>query len=232
MMPPAPEIFERRPSSLALAQQREDAIARAHQHVLQERIGNLHRALVRLGVGGVERHRRERGAAETARIGRFSDQHDRPSPAAPFGAQRVDDLGLFDDPERDDVDRAIVVETLVEIDVAGDIRNADRVAVRADSVDHALRDVALMRVGSSTRPKRSGSATRDHFGAHAEHVAHDAADTGRRALERDDLRRMVVRFVRDDDAVAFAVVHRRDGAMPASSPGPRTTSGARRSADV
>ncbi len=44
------------------------------------------------------------------------------------------------------------------------------------------------------------------LGAHAKHVAHDAADAGRRAFERHDLRRMVVRLVRDHDAVAFARV--------------------------
>ena len=124
-------------------------------------------------------------------------------------------------PERDDVDEHVVVEAFVEVDVAGEIRNADRVAVRRDAVDDALRDVAG-ECGPRARPKRSGSATRDHLGAHAEHVAHDPADAGRRALERHDLRRMVVRFVRDDDAVALAVCVPRC-TMPASSPGPSTT---------
>ncbi len=117
----------------------------------------------------------------------------------------MDDLRLFDDSERNDVDQAIVVEAFVEIDVARDIRNADRVAVRADAVDHALRDVALVR-SRIDRAEAQRIGDGDHFGAHAQHVAHDAADPGRGAFERHDLRRMIVRFVRDDDAVALAAM--------------------------
>ena len=67
---------------------------------------------------------------------------------------------FFDDAERDDVDQTIVVEALVEIDVAGDVRNADRVAVRGDAVDHAAaRRSVDATARRSVRPKRSGSAT-------------------------------------------------------------------------
>ncbi len=49
----------------------------------------------------------------------------------------MDDLGLFDDAERDDVDQTVIVESAVEVHVAGEIWNADRVSVRADPVDRA-----------------------------------------------------------------------------------------------
>ena len=94
----------------------------------------------------------------------------------------------------------------VEVHVAGQIRHADRVAVRADAVDDAARDVTLMRIRIFDAPEPQRIGHGNHFGAHAQHVADDAADAGRRAFERDDLRRMVVRFVRDDDTVALAVV--------------------------
>ena len=134
----------------------------------------------------------------------------------------MNDLGFFNDPERDDVDQAIVVETFVEVGVAGDVGNADRVAVGADAVDRTLGDVTLMRVWTVEPAESQRVGDRDHLGAHAEHVTHDAADAGRRALERHDLRWMVVRFVGDHDTVAFAAMlaQMQDAE---SSDGPSTT---------
>ncbi len=186
----------------ARADLRERAIARAHDHVLEERIGDLHGALVRLRILVVEDERGERRAAEAAAIRRFADEHDIPAGRA-FRRRRVDDVALFHEPERDDVHEAIVAEALVEIDVAADIRHADRVAVRRDPVDDALRDVARMRIVERPETERIGD--RDHLRAHAQHVADDPADPGRRALEGDDLRGVVVRFVREHDAVALAL---------------------------
>ena len=81
MMPPAPRSLN--PTvSLRARSTGEDAIARAHQNILQKRVGNLHGALVRIFVGRVERYRRKRRAAESARIGGFPDQHDIPSSRA------------------------------------------------------------------------------------------------------------------------------------------------------
>ena len=66
-----------------------------------------------------------------------------------------------------------------------------------------LRDVAAMRIVEPAKPQRVRD--RDHLGAHAQDVADDPADPRRRALERHDLRGMVVRLVRDHHAVAFAL---------------------------
>ncbi len=124
-------------------------------------------------------------------------------PSAALRRARVDDVLLFDEPERHDVDEHVVVERLVEEHVAADVRHADRVAVGGDAVDDLLRDVAAVLVLQPAEPQRIGDA--DHLGSHAQHVAHDAADAGRGAFERHDLRRVVVRLVRDDDSVRLAV---------------------------
>ncbi len=115
----------------------------------------------------------------------------------------MDDLAFPDQPERDDVDQHVVVERLVDVHVAAEIRHADRVPVGGDAVDHALRDVAAVRILEPAETQRVGEA--DHLGAHAQHVAHDPADPGRRAFERHHLRGVVVRLVRDHDAVALAL---------------------------
>ena len=54
-----------------------------------------------------------------------------------------------------------------KIHVAGHIRNADRVAVRADAVDDAARDVALMRIRIFDAPEAQRIRHGNHFGAHA-----------------------------------------------------------------
>ena len=125
--------------------------------------------------------------------------------------------------------RQLSSKPLVEEHVAGDVRHADRVSVRADAVDDAARDVSLMRIGILDAAEAQRIGDGDHFGAHAEHVANDPADAGRRAFERNDLRRMVVRFVRDDDAVSLAVVlaevqDARVFARPEHDAGPRVGS--------
>ena len=63
-----------------------------------------------------------------------------------------------------------------------------------------------MRVEILAAPEAQRIGYADHLGAHAQNVAHDTADSGRRAFERNDLRGMVVRLVRDDDSVSHAVV--------------------------
>ena len=58
------------------------------------------------------------------------------------------------EPERDDVHQTVVAETLFEVDVAGDVRHADRVAVGGDPVDDALRHVAAVRIVERSEPQR------------------------------------------------------------------------------
>src|SRR5579863_5112259 len=102
----------------------------------------------------------------------------------------MDDFVLLDDAERDDVNEAILVEARIEIRVARYVWHTNRVAVCADAVDGALRDIGLVRSIEGPESQRIGES--NYLGAHAKHVAHDAADTGRRTLEGHDLRRMVM----------------------------------------
>ncbi len=159
-------------------------------------------AFVLLGIFFIEHERRECRTAEAAAIGRLPDQDDVPARGV-RGRGAVDDFGLFEDAERDHVHQAIVAKAVVKVDVARDSRYADRVAVRGDSVDDALCDVAAMRV--VLRPEAQRIRKRDDARAHAEHVAHDTSDAGCGAFERHDLRGMVMGFVRDDDAVVLSV---------------------------
>ena len=144
----------------------EHAIRGAHDDVLEKRIRNLNRALVRIGVRFVERDGRERGAPEPAGVGRFADEHDIPSGRSGRRG-RMHDPAFFDEPDRHDVDQTIVVEPLVEIHVAGDVRYADRVAVRGDAVDNALRHIALMRLRILYAAKTQRIGDTYHFRAHA-----------------------------------------------------------------
>ena len=76
--PAGAEVLET-DDDLLVAHDVERAIGRAHQHVLEERIGHLDRALVCLGVLVVEHERRKRGPAETAAVRRLADEHDVPT---------------------------------------------------------------------------------------------------------------------------------------------------------
>ncbi len=69
-----------------------------------------------------------------------------------------------------------------------------------------VRAAVAIGIGEIDRAESQRIGDGDDLRAHAENVAHDAADAGGGALEGDDLRRMIVRLVRDDDGIALAVV--------------------------
>ncbi len=119
----------------------------------------------------------------------------------------VDDLILRHDAERDDVHETVVIEGLVEVDVAAEVRDAKRVAILPDAVHDAGDDpagavgVLALRVAEA---QRIGGA--EDARAHAVNIADDAADAGGSALDRQDLRRVVVALMRHHDAPAATVV--------------------------
>ena len=78
MMPPAPRSLNAG-GDFPLAQESENAVGRAHEDVFEKRIRNLNGTFVGGFVLRIERHRRERGAAESAGIGGLADQHDVPA---------------------------------------------------------------------------------------------------------------------------------------------------------
>ena len=102
------------------------------------------------------------------------------------------------------VDEDVVVVALVEVGLAADRRHADAIAVAADAGDDAVDEVARLGVVGSAEAQRVEVG--DRARAHGEHVAHDAADAGGRALVGLDVARVVVALHLEDDAVAVAEV--------------------------
>ena len=127
-----------------------------------------------------------------------------------FGHAAANDAALLHDAEGDHVDQAVVVEAGVEERLAAVGGDTERVTVLRDAVDHAECDVAhARRVGSVGVAEAKRIHHADHVGAHAVHVAYDAADAGRGSLDRQHLRRVVVALVRHDEAVALPADLRR-----------------------
>ena len=109
------------------------------------------------------------------------------------GGGGADQLLGLDQAQAHRVDEAVLLVGGLEVDLAADRRDADRVAVVADAGDRALEQVAragrLARLAEAQRVEH-----RDRPRADGEHVAQDAADAGRGALERLDRARVVVRL--------------------------------------
>src|SRR6185295_20379388 len=145
----------------------------------------------------------ERGAGQDARAadpvaaGRRTEQDDEVAGPRRGGAREI---ALLQEADGHDVDERIALIGRVEDQLAADRRDADAVAIPADSLDDALDEVAGARVARIAEPK--GIEDRDRPGAHREDVAEDPADTGRGALRRLDRARVVVRFDLEGDRQA------------------------------
>jgi hypothetical protein len=173
----------------------EHRLIRDDEHALEERIGQLDRAA--LVLLGVEHARGERGAAETRRVGRLAHEHEREVAAARRHA-RAHEPALVDDADGDDVHEHVRVVAVVEVEIAAEVRHPERVAVVGDAGNHAVEDRA--RGEAPAAPARAHAQRVEHahdVGAHAVHVAHDAAHARRRALVGHDLARVVVTLVRE-----------------------------------
>ena len=94
------------------------------------------------------------------------------------------------------VDQDVAVIGRVEIAFAAHGRHAHAVAVAGDARHDAGNEMARFRVRRLAEAQRVQVG--DRPGAHGEHVAHDAADAGRRALVGLDEGRMVVAFDLED----------------------------------
>ena len=160
------------------------------QLLLLERVADLDgRAL-----GGVElvelRARQHRRAADpVAARARAEQQHD----VADARGRRADQVVLLDQPEAHRVDEAVGLVGVLEVDLAADGRDADRVAVVADAGHRLLEQVARARRARDLAEAQRVE-DRDRPRADREHVAQDAADAGGGALERLDRARVVVRL--------------------------------------
>ena len=161
-----------------------------------ERIADLHRRAL-VGVVLAQLGAREhRGAADAVAAGRRAVEDDHAPGAA--GLRRAQPVAV-EQPHAHRVDEAVRGVRRVEDGLAADRRHADAVAVVADPGDGLLEvEVRL----AEPEPVEE----RDRPRSHRDHVAQDPADAGRRALERLDGGRMVVRLDLERDRRAVAEI--------------------------
>ena len=174
--------------------------ARLDQQLLHERVALLHRGPIRRALRA-QFPRRERGSAQAvpprgrAHVIDRVAQPRRPSPPDLVVAERSQAQG---------VDQRIALVGAVEVDVPPDGGNADAVAVMRDAGDHAPQEPPGDR---GVEVAESQGVRQEHRArAHREYVADDPADPGRRALERLDGARMVVRLDLERDRPSVAHV--------------------------
>jgi hypothetical protein len=101
----------------------------------------------------------------------------------------------------------------LEVDLATDGGDTDRVPVVADAGDRPVEEIARSLRGELAEAQRVED--RDRPGAEREDVAEDSADARRRALERLHCARVIVRLDLEHRCVAGAQVHRA-GVLPGS----------------
>ncbi len=192
--------------------------ARLDQQLLGEGIADLHgRALLIAFV--VELGRRHGGAVDAV-AARLRADVDDGQPHALRG--RVEDLVGAREPGAKGVDQDVVVVALVEVGLPAHRRHADAIAVAADAGDDARHEVA--RLGVVGRAEAQRVQIGDGARAHGEHVAHDAADAGCRALVGLDVARVVVALHLEHDAVTVAQIDDAGvlaGALDDARPGGR-----------
>ena len=105
---------------------------------------------------------------------------------------------------RERVDEDVAVVARIELNLAADSGNADRVAVSADAGDDAAEELRRARVIGASEAQRVQPG--DGPCAHREDVAEDAAHARRRALVGLDEARVVVRLHLEDGGEAVADV--------------------------
>ena len=203
---------------------REQLEAALEQLRLLERVADLHAralavvALVELGRG------EHRGAADPVAPGRGPDQDDRvaarpPPPARIIASERASPTHIA-------LTRQFCSYGRLEVDLAADGRDPDRVAVVADPGDHALEQVA--RAVGVELAEAQRVEDRDRPSPEREDVAQDPADAGRRPLERLDRARVVVGLDLEGDrpAVADRRPRRRSRPGPSAPARPRSAAAA------
>ena len=157
------------------------------EQFLGERVADLHARAARFTLV-VEGRAREHGdTADAVPAGLRAHQHDDVAWAVRlFALEPVD----RHDPDTERVDQRVALVARVEGEFTADVRQAEAVAVPADTADDARQYPSGVRVVGGAEAQLVHD--RDRPGAHGEDVADDAADTGRRALVRLDEARVVV----------------------------------------
>ena len=118
------------------------------------------------------------------------------------GRRRADHLVGAGEADAHRVDEAVLLVGSLEVDLAADRRDPDRVAVVADPGDHVVEQVTRALGVELAEPQRVEH--RDRPRAEREDVAQDPADPRCGALERLDRARVVVRLDLERDRPAVA----------------------------
>ena len=168
------------------------------QQFLGERVADLHGRPLLPGIGAEfgRGHRRAVNAVATGLGADIDDEVPRP------GCGRIKDPVGSGEPDAHRVDQDVAVIGGVELALAADRRHADAIAVAADPGDDAGYEMAGPRVVGAAETQRVEE--RDRPRPHREHVAHYAADPGRRPLIGLDEGRVVMALDLEDDGVAVA----------------------------
>ncbi len=171
------------------------------EHLLGERVADLHRRALRGAAVGERVGREDAGTADAVAAGARPEEHDLVA-----GAARVRELEVFvaQDADREGVHERVALVDRVEHGLAADVRQAQAVAVERDAAHDAVHDACG--VGVVDRAEAQLVHHGDRAGAHRDDVAHDSADAGRGALERLDVARVVVRLDLEGDRPALADV--------------------------
>ncbi len=138
--------------------------------------------------------------AITARLGTEIDN--REANALGFGQEDAVMLGKA---SRECIDEDIAVIALVEVHFAANGRNAESIAITANARHDARYEVAGLWMVRLTETQ--GIHGCNWTSTHCENVAQNATNACRRALIRLDIRRVVMAFHLEDDAVAIANVN-------------------------
>ena len=167
------------------------------QQLLHEGIAHLHVRTLRLGLLA-ELLAGHGGAVNAVAPGLGADVDHGIARAGGLG---IENLVASDQSEGKRIDQRIARVAALELHLAADIRHAKAVAVGGDAAHHAFHHgvvlVQRLLVDSGLgcdRPKAQRVHDGDRTRAHGEDVAQDAANAGRRTLERLDERRMIVRL--------------------------------------
>ena len=195
--PAAPRSWSER-SACAL----EQLEAALEQLLLLERIADLDAralGLVALVELGAREHRRP---ADPVPAGARAEQH---HVVAHARGGAADQAVVPRDPEAHGVHEAVLLVGRLEVDLAADRRDADRVAVVAYALHRAVQQVARPRRGELPEAQRVEHG--DRARADREDVAEDAAHPGGRTLERLDRARVVVRLHLEGHGQPVADVH-------------------------
>ena len=180
---------------------REQLEAALDEHLLGERVADLHGGALGGAALGERVGREDRGAADAVAAGARAEEHDLVAGAPGVGEVQV---LVAQHADRERVHERVRLVDRVEPGLAADVRQAEAVAVEADARHDAVHDAGGVGVVDRAEAQRVHDG--DRARAHRDDVAHDAADAGRGALERLDVARVVVRLDLERDRPALADV--------------------------